>query len=493
MSEPREKDPPALAESHDHDDEGGATATLDVSRDTVTASGDDRAKRIQELRLKKRAEPGVPEATVWRLRAGPDLPAGAELLPEEDPPGGLVLAGGKAGEAEICLGKGDTDGARKLAASLTDSPDNAGPPKGTLSDDEALGRTVSVRAHLMDGNLDAARAMIGRARDDERLALADAALSLGEGNVKRAKERMEGALQKNPTGLAEHYTLALIHVAEGEVHEAMDLLGRVAASCPEHAVARHQLGQLTLAAGDAARAGTLFEMATQLAPTFIPPALALAEMLVESRQYGEAMNVLSGVTERVPNALSPRLLQLRVLLDLGEHQSALGLAEALKTAAPDHYEITSLWAESLLANGRGDETKGEVQRLLPRAIAEDKARLFRILARVELAESPPRVLDAVQYLEQAVSVAPLPGELRLELAQLHLSVSSADEAIEVLGELGSDPRSDLGDLLSGAVMARNHGLYGAARKLAQAALLRVNGTPAEGQISAFLHSLPAVD
>ncbi len=473
--------------------EPGETELPAAAQDDDDAAADERPQRILALRLSHPAEPGQPEARVWRLRAGPHTKAALELQPSDEAPGGLTLGDGPARDAEICLGRGDTDGARKLAAALTDVDTEAAPAESGLHDSEALGRTIAVRAHLMDGNLDAARAMIGRARDDERLALADAALSLGEGNVKRAKERTDVALKREPSSLAAHYTLALIRVAEGDVHEAMQLLTVVAASCPEHAVARHQLGQLTLAAGDPARAGTLFEQASVLAPSFIPPALALAEMLVESRQFGEAMSVLSAVTERVPNALSPRLLQLRVLLDIGERNSAMALAEALKSAAADHAEVTSLWAEALLSAGRGAEARDEVKRLLPEAVETDKARLYRILARTELAESPPRVSEAVTNLEHAVSVAPLPGELRLELAQLHLSTGHNDDAASALEGLGEDARSDLGDLLSGAVMARNHGLYGVARKLAQAALERVSGTPAEGQISAFLHSLPSTD
>lgn len=454
-------------------------------------SPSEKLKSPLELRLKHRPEPGAPEARVLRMRAGPGLGPRPVVIPDEEPPGGLVLGEGPAKDAEICLGRGDTDGARRIAAALTDVEE--GVAQGELSDDAALGRAIAVRAHLMDGDIDAARALIGRARDDDRLALADAALSLGEGNVKRAKERVDVALAREPLSLAAHYTLALIRVAEGEVQEAIDLLARVAASCPEHAVARHQLGQLTLAAGDPARAGTLFEQATALAPTFLAPALALAEMLVDSRQYGEAMNVLSAVTERVPNALSPRLLQLRVLLDVGERSSALTLAEALKAAASEHAEVTALWAEALLANGRGADARAEIERQLANASGADRSRLYRILARADLSERPPRVEEAVKSLEEAVASAPQPGELRLELAQLQLSRGATDDALRAFDELAADERSDLSDLLSGAVLARNHGLFGAARKLAQAAITRVVGTPAEGQISAFLHSLPSFD
>jgi predicted Zn-dependent protease len=468
------------------EDNAAAAVTLEVS-----LGGDAPAAGPDTLHLRRPA-PGtvIAEVEIFRLVARPQRPHSLDVLEPAGPPGGLALDDGPLAEAELCLARGDTERARIVAGELEGEPQGAA---GELSDDEAGARGLAVRAHLMDGDMEAARALMGRARGDDRLSLADAALALAEGDVALAKERAHAALARRPRGVAEHYTLALIHVALGEVDEAMAQLGRVAASVPEHAVARHQLGHLTLAAGDAARAGTLFEMAIQLAPSFIPPFLSLAEMLVDSRQYAEAMNLLGSVTARLPNALSPRLVQLRVLIEVGDRSAAAILAEGLKGAAPDHPEVTALWAEAMLLAQRGDDAEHELERLLPAAAGEERARLLRMLSRVALQRSPPRARDAVEHLREAASVSLAPGETRLELAQLLLSLGEDHDAIAVLEEIATDARSELGDLLSGAVMGRNHALWGSARRLGEVARGRVLRSSAEGQIDAFLAALPVLD
>lgn len=471
---PEGADAPASA----GDDEAGA----EPPAESAPAAGGKRKVKPDEIKLERPPEGAeIPPIEPVNMRDGPGMPAPV-VLAAEGPEGGLTFPPGDLQAAEEHLGRGDTDAARKIGAALTDDESTA-----------IAGRTLTIRAHLMDGNLDAARAVMGRARDEDAMALADAALSLGEGDAARARKRVAEALEKNPEGLAEHYTLALIEVAEGRIAEAMTTLHRVAASAPAHAVARHQLGQLTLAAGDPARAGTLFEMAVELAPTFAPPALALAEMLIDSRQYAEAMSVLGGVTERLPNALAPRLLQLRILVEVGEKQAAESLADALFAAAPDHVDVVAMWAEARLLAGRGEEARADLERLVSQAGGDGKARLLRLLARCDLAAIPQRGDDAIAHLEEAIGVAAAPGEMRLELVQLFLGMGSHDRAVAVLDEMQRDGRTDLGELLSGAVVARNHGLWAAARRLAETAVSQVKGTPAEGQVAGFLASLPETE
>lgn len=483
-------DAPGADAQAEADDNGGAAGGVSAVVDGAPSSPS--KPRPDELQLSRPPAGQAPRPVViarLRSRAGAGTLA---LLDEKEPPGGLELPDGAAGDVERALGRGETEAARNLAAGLTDFESETSAP-GRLSDAECLQRTLVVRAHLMDGNLEAARAVMGRARDDERLALADAALCLGEGDLAKARQRIEAALARAPTGLGEHYTLGLIRVAEGRLQEAMQLLAKVAASAPEHAVARHQLGQLTLAHGDPARAGTLFEMAMSAAPGFLPPALSLVEMLIDSRQYGEAMALLNSITERAPTALAPHLLQLRLLVEVGETHAALQLGEALRRAAPDHAEVASLWAEAMAQAGRGEEAAEKLDGLVNASAGDVRAKLLRVLAHIDLAAEPPRTKSAVVRIGEAITCSQNPSELRLELAQLLLGTGDLEAAGNGLAELSKDPQAEVSTLLSGALLARNHGLWGRARLLGQAALDRVQGTPAEPQIAAFIEGLPPGD
>lgn len=389
----------------------------------------------------------------------------------------LLLPEGIAGDAEICLGRADPRSARALA------DDPAIPAE--------LARAVRARACLMSGDVAGARAELGADRDATPYALADAALSLAEGDVKRAARRVADALFISPSGLAERYLFALVKVAEGDMPEAMAALGEVARSAPAHAVARYQLGQILLATGDPARAGTLFEMAWQLQPGFIAPALALAEMLADSRQYGEALGLIGAIAETAPEALAPRVLQLRILLEVGEKESALALSGPIFAQAGHDPEIALLHAEALAESDQATAARAVLADVIARptidAPSAQKAR--RQLARIALAEHPPRSTDAAQLLKEAARIGgPLVGELAIELFHVAIAVgrrADAEEALEILLVDG-----DVGSLISGAILARSHAMWPHARKLGEQARSHVTGTPAEGQLDGFLATLP---
>lgn len=417
-----------------------------------------------------------PPIPVSRLRA---VPGEEAFLPGDPGPGagGLQLPDGPLGAAELALGRADPDAAAAAVA------------EGSL--DEPARRVVRARAALMQGDVAAAREVLGADRDREPFALADAALSLAEGDAARAARRVADALFRRPNGLAERYLQALVKVAEGELEAAQVALAEVARASPTHAVARYQLGQLMLAAGDPARAGTLFEMSWQLQPTFTAPAMALAEMLVESRQYGEALNLIGQITETAPEALTPRVLQLRVLLDVGEREAALQLAELLRGKVPTHAEIALLHAEALSENERTDDARKIIEGLLQGGTTDAALlqRARRQLARIALGERPARSEEALSLLKTAARAGgALAGEMCIELFHVAVAVgrrTDAEEALELLSQTG-----DVGALISGAILARSHAMWAYARKLGETAREHVAGSPAESQLDGFLATLP---
>jgi predicted Zn-dependent protease len=456
----------------------GAAETANETEDTPAAE-ENPTTGTESLRLVRPPEDApVRPIDFWRMRG---IRGGALILLDDDgDPGGLVNPEGEPGTAERLLARGESAEARALA----DSWDKA---------DEALqlvARSVVARAHVMDGKLEMARAVIGEDNEEPALALAVAALKLAEGEPADAAKKLDAALEHFPDGIAETYTDALIQVALGNLESAIMSLSRVCASEPEHAVARHQLGQLTMAAGDPARAGTLYEMAMEIAPGFVPPGLSLAEMLIESRQFMDAMNLLASLLERNPNALAPHLLRLRILLEVGQVEAAVSVSTTLKDAAPDHPEVVTLWAQALLLADRADEARAEVEGRAKGATGEDRSKLYRVLGRLELSRSPPQVAEGIAHLEEAIAHAGQPGELLLELAQVHLSTGEPTKAAAVLEDLAGRGGVDINILLSGALTARNHGLFELSKKLGNVARALVVGTPAEGQIDGFLASLP---
>ncbi len=483
------------SQRHSHDASTGSSIDAgDAAGDAADAEAPNPSDPAQPTRpgrdpsTIRMAKPSgtAPDAStipVHRLRALPGH--GGELTPVDGPgrDGDLVFPEGGEGEAERALGRADTTAALAIA-------ENAATTNGPAGEMADWQRTVRVRAHLMEGAIDEAHILLKGRRDDDAMLLADAALCLADGEVQRADQKAQRALQLRPRGVGEHYLLALVRVAEGRMQEALDDLALVAKSAPDHAVARYQLGQLLLAGGDPARAGTLFEMAWQIAPQFVAPAMALAEMLAESRQLGDALALLGAVCDAAPTALSPRLLQLKVLLELGEKDAAIGLASALHEKLPDDADVALLWAEALLEAERKDEARAAASSMLGALPPSYEQRARRLLARIALAERPPRVDEALDQLQRAASLLPGAGELHVEIVHVAMAAGRRPDAEAALESLAADAQSEVGTLLSGAILARSHGLWPQATRLGAAARARVVGTPAEAQLEAFLATLP---
>lgn len=446
-----------------------------MSEPVLSHPAADTANRPQspaELRMPPRSGQPGDDIPLARMRGMP----GGHVLPADGGDGGSTLSpgDGELGELEQLLGRARP---QEAIVRLTTS---------TLSDTDM--RVVRTRAYLMDGRVDDARASLG-ARDDDSVALGDAALALAEGDMERAERRVLTAMQAAPGLVGPTYLLALVRVSRGDMHQGAELLSAVARAMPAHAVARFQLGQILYAQGDPARAGTLYEMAWDLEPTFVSPPLALCEMLVESRQYGEALGILERVCAAAPTSLPPRQMQLRILLELGERDAALELGRRLHEQVPGDHDTTLLLADALIDAERPDEAVTIIDELLqaPGLDATQAVRARRLNARVALMQR--RVDDALELLRGAARDAPaaIVGEVCLELVHVGLAqqrMEDADLGLSLLTRC-----SDVSSLVSGALLARQHQLTARARALAERARTLVPGTPAAAQLEGFIAAL----
>ena len=456
-----------------------------MTQDAAKAPSPTGKIRPEDLRLQRPAEGVVPsDFPIYRLRS---LGQRLEPMSSAEDIGGLHAPSGKWGDAESLLGRGDTRGVRNLLGALPD-------PNGDENEqDRRRHASYLARAALMDGEIGLAREILGEMRTHPDCAVADATLQLAEGQLDAANARITAALEQSPEGLAEHYVLGLLRVAEGRIQEATDALEGVAACATDHAVARHQLGQILLNYGDNARAGTLFEMAIAIAPGFVPPAMALADMMIQSRQFSDAMSVLSDAAEAAPQVIAPRVMQLRLLLDLGENEMAADLATGLRKIAPDSVEILTLWARAMCFVGRGEEAIALVDPCIEAASGNERAELLRSRAQLDLMQSPPQKKTAIERLEEASTCAADPSEVLLELAQLQLGEGDSVGAAANLGRLRTLPDIDLNLVYTAAMLAKTHRLWGCARDLGKEVLQQVQGSPAQRQLEDFLSEIPEDD
>lgn len=445
----------------------------------AAAAAPTRQKRDRNaMRIPRYSGDAPPEPV--ELHRAHSIPGGELLTHDFDHAGPeLDVEPGLSGDVERALGRADAQAALELVQASSAASD-------------VLRRSTQARVALMAGSLDDARVALGPDRDSDVYAVADVALSLAEGDVDRAERRLADAMFLKPRGVAEQHLRALVKAARGEISEAAESLNAVARAMPMHAVARFQLGQIVLATGDAARAGTLFEMASQLQPSFIAPVLALAELLFESRQYSEALNLAAKACDAVPEALAPRLLQLRVLLEVGERETALRMSTALYGRVSDDPELGVIHAEALAENERTDDARQILDEVASRPDLDTRVleRVQRQRARLALAEQPPRGDEAIRILRETIEArGPAWPEISIELCHVCIALGRKKDAEQALAMLVDC--SETSSVVSGAALARSHGLWSTARALGTHAKTLLKASTAVAQIDAFLESLPS--
>jgi tetratricopeptide (TPR) repeat protein len=394
------------------------------------------------------------------------------MLPEGTPPAVFVSTQtGVCKDAESKLALGES------AAALTTL--DAAPSS-------AAATALRVRALLMEGRRTEARAMLVAHTDVEPIATAMVALS--DNRIEEAGQIIHRAAMERPSDISVAYVQALVRLAEGDIHTGLQQLTDICASDGTHALARAQLGQLMLSQGDPARAGTLFEQAIVLAPTFMSPVLSLAEMLSEARQVGEALAVLQAACDRAPDALAPRQMQMRLLIEMGEARTALSLGETLHAQVPHDVDTALLYAEALIDSRDTDTAASVLEDVEGSVDASNRYRVLRLQAHVQLENG--RVEEGLATYRQAAQAASADqsGNLWVELIQMAQSRRRTVEMDSALVELGSS--SDVHALVNGALIARQQGLSSRAKRLAERAQDMVRGSPADGQLAAFIASLP---
>ena len=158
---------------------------------------------------------------------------------------------------------------------------------------------------------------------------------------------------------------------------------------------------------------------------------------------------------------------------------------------PGHAEIALLHAEALGENERSEEARKIIEGMLAAGIPDATLtqRASRQLARIALAERPPRSEEALTLLKGAArGGGVLAGEMCVEMFHVAVAVgrrADAEESLELLSQTG-----DVGAIISGAILARSPAMWAYARTLAEMARGHVVGTSAESQLDGFLATLP---
>ena len=240
----------------------------------------------------------------------------------------------------------------------------------------------------------------------------------------------EGELQKFPQHDNPYVEVAnaALAIRKGDLAKAEAALNHALSLDPKCAQAHIGLAQVSLTRKDNARAGLELKAAADLSSVRSRERLTYAEFKMQTGDTEEAKSYLQELTKQARDFIGAWILQARLAQSDKKYDEVAALLQNVFSRDPDNIEGRVVQAQALL--GKGDFKQGT--EILERA---DKSFENNPLIKYQLALAYVQgrnTSQAINELEQAITIAPKYVEATILLAQLRLHAGDPQSAIAPL-------------------------------------------------------------
>ena len=205
---------------------------------------------------------------------------------------------------------------------------------------------------------------------------------------------------------------------------------------PENATWHFNLGRALEAQGDTAGAKREYEEAIQRKRNFLAPRLALVHQAQQAGEYQSTLQYANDILTVDPNMPLVRLIRAQSLVAMGRIEPARKELEALRPSFPD--EVLLQFALVDLKQRRFKDAEEKFQKVLQKESGNSRA--ITGLVQAEIAQN--QLENAAQFLRQELERSPSSDTLRLLSADVEEASGRLDAAIQQYRlVLNTNPRS----------------------------------------------------
>jgi len=338
-------------------------------------------------------------------------------------------------------------------------------PKVTALERQELEKILT----LMATDTEAAMAALRKAAAPESTAVFDFTL----GNLHFQRDELEAAAASYQTAVAKFPSfrrtwknLGLIAVRQSRFDDAIKAFSRVVELGGADGLTYGLLGYAYAAQGVATSAESAYRNAVLLQPDVLDWKLGLTQSVLKQRKYGEAVTLCDELIAKFPDRADFWIIQANAYVGLNQPMKAaenFEIVQRMGKATPSSlFMLGDIYANEgmvdlasrayrnavdldpqqaptrpmrcveIVAQRGGTSQAKELARHLREVFAEnldevDKTKLLKIEARIRVAEGDG--VEAVETLEEIVSLDPLDGEAILLLAQHYTKANDPGKAI----------------------------------------------------------------
>lgn len=287
---------------------------------------------------------------------------------------------------------------------------------------QGLAKTIEARA--------AARKVLEVQPTNERGLLLLAETCVTTRDSEEARTIIQGLRSSHPDAASYHLALGVVGLVQRDQAGAETELRKALEKNPKSSAAHFYLGSLLVAKGDAAQGSAAFKTAAELEPLRSTRRMHYIDHLLRAGSTDEAKKLLSELTTKAPDFIPGLTLEMSLAhKDRRFEESGLIADKILKRDATNH-DALSQRAATKIAVGNIDG--GILALKMMEQIYQHSALVKFRLAHAHLRKGEST--SAVDYLKQAIRLAPDYDDAILLLAETNLSRGNAAEALASLKE-----------------------------------------------------------
>lgn len=238
--------------------------------------------------------------------------------------------------------------------------------------------------------------------------------AINDRNYGAALEQVNGLLEDYPNDVELYNLKGGVHIALGELREAVESFRNVLQRDAGNVSAVRNLGQLFQRGGREDVALALYRQAHENNPDSLELALSLARAEAQQGNEARVETLVNDAIDNHPDAPEPRLLKARHALFTGDPETALVTLEPLRAVESDNAGYMRLLGEALLANNKPEDAAGVLARAAELDTRNQEISILRSRALVEA----ERYDEAAGVLRNLIDQSPEAVQPRILLVRL---------------------------------------------------------------------------
>jgi tetratricopeptide (TPR) repeat protein len=287
--------------------------------------------------------------------------------------------------------------------------------------------------------------------DNPYFEVATAALAIRKGDLAKAETALNQALSLDPKCAQAHIGLAQIALNKKDNARAGQELKAAADLSPVRSRERLTYAEFKIQTGDTEEAKSYLQDLTKQARDFIGAWVLQARLAQSEKKYDEVAALLQNVFSRDPDNIEGRVVQAQALLGKGDLKQGTEVLERADKSVENNPLIKYQLALAYLQGRNTSQAINELEQAI--TIAPKYVEAIVLLAQLRLRAGDPQ--SAIAPLESALQLKPDVMQVRTLLADAYLAVGRSEDAASLIREqIKKTPQDSQSYLILGVILKK---------------------------------------